>query len=70
MDFEREMAIEQSLEAQGNPPRREDRKGRVLCKHCGNRIYFNTDRHFGGWMHSGSNYKACYGGLKTWAEPD
>ena len=34
-DFERELGIEQNLEAQGNPPRREDTRVTLQCNECG-----------------------------------
>src|SRR6185312_1368758 len=49
----------------------ERREGTVstLCKNCSNRIYLGNYLGKPTWVHHGSNYIPCYGGLDTVAEP-
>jgi len=41
----------------------------TLCKNCSNRIYLGNYLDKPAWVHHGSNFIPCYGGLDTVAEP-
>ena len=45
-DFEREIGIEQSLEAQANPQRREDRRVKLQCNECGKKRLVSPDGNY------------------------
>ena len=47
-----------------------DYEPRFECRHCGERIYWDTtNRPHPAWRHHGSNYVLCFGGKTTEAEP-
>lgn len=45
-DFERELGIEQNLEAQGNPARREDNRVALRCNECGKKRKVSPDGNY------------------------